>query len=650
MIFKRGRLPFYFAIGFSAVLVFSIQPVITKAILPTFGGSAGIWVTAMLFFQTMLLMGYLYSWLLTRCLDRKAQSAVHLVLLLLSVAMLPVIPRIEWTAHDPALSILSILLASVGLPYFLLSSTSPLLQSWFVTSYKGVFPYRLFALSNAASVVALLAYPFLIEPLLPATVQLRCWSVAYGLFVPIACFTAIVHWRGKPSSESVNTGAFANRPFLWIALSACASALWLAVANHLSQEVAPVPFLWVLPLSLYLLSFILCFEGRNWYRPTVFRWLLPAAWIVAGYSIAHPAGLRLEISIFALALFVWCMFCHGELARAKPEPQRRADLTFFYLMIALGGALGAVFVAIVVPNTFSTYLELPIGIIASVLLALPLTYRITSPVRLVRLGVIALAAFIVAIRFQTGSGDVIHLRNFYGALQVSDTGAGDAGFRSLYNGRTVHGVEFLSPARNRLPTTYYGPESGAGKVLLAGEKTRRVGVVGLGAGTLAAYGREGDSFRFYEINPAVIRLAEQYFHFLETSPARTEVVAGDGRLALEKEPTESFDVIVLDAFSDDSIPVHLMTKEAFEVYFRLLRGDGVLAIHVTNRYLDLEPMVESLGAAFRRNVTHVHSPAEPERHILAADWAIVSGRTNEIGKPAARLWTDDYSNLFQVLK
>jgi spermidine synthase len=639
---RTGRLPFYIAIGFSSLLLFAIQPVMTKSILPTFGGSAGVWVAAMLFFQAMLLMGYLYSYLLTRCLNRKAQSAVHLLLLLLSIALLPVKPRLEFGTHDPTLSILSVLLASVGLPYFLLSSTSPLLQAWFVTSYSGVFPYRLFALSNAGSVLSLLAYPILIEPFLAATAQLRFWSFAYALLVLIACLTAVIHWRRDPIQEPAETGASANRPFLWIGLAACASALWLAVANHLSQEVAPVPFLWVLPLSLYLLSFILCFEGRNWYRPTVFRWLLPVAWIAAAYNIAQPSGLPLEIATFALALLVWCMFCHGELARTKPR--RRADLTFFYLMIALGGALGGVFVGVVAPNAFSTYLELPIGIIASVGLALPLIYRITSPGRLARLGVIALAAFFVAVRFQAGSGDVVHLRNFYGALQVSDAGVGGAAFRSLYNGKTLHGVEFLSAARMRLATTYYGSESGAGKVLLADGSHRRVGIVGLGAGTLAAYGRDGDLFRFYEINPAVIQIASRNFHFLDSSPARTEVVEGDGRLGLAKEPPDSFDVIVLDAFSDDSIPVHLITKEAFRLYFRLLRKGGVLAIHMTNRYLDLEPVVESLAAA-----VPVHSRAVPERQILAADWALIYGRQAP-NTPPTRLWTDDYSNLFQILK
>jgi SAM-dependent methyltransferase len=477
---------------------------------------------------------------------------------------------------------------------------------------------------------------------------LRVWSIGYALLVLAGCVAAILHWSAKPIHEPFDTSLSTRRPFLWIALAACASTLWLAVANHLSREVAPVPFLWVLPLSLYLLSFILCFEGRRWYRPALFRWLLPAAWIAAGYSIAQPGELLREISTFSMALFIWCMFCHGELSRTKPETRR--DLTFFYLMLALGGALGGVFVGIVAPNVFSSYLELPIGIVASVFLALPLIYRVTSAARLARLGVVALVAFVIAVRFQAGSGDVIHLRNFYGALQVTDTGAGDAAYRSLYNGRTLHGVEFLSTTRNRLATTYYGPESGAGRVLSGAGKSRRIAIVGLGAGTLAVYGRDGDLFRFCEINPAVIQIATHDYHFLDTSRARTEVVANDGRLALEKEPPASFDTIVLDAFSDDSIPVHLLTKEAFQIYFRLLRPDGVLAIHLTNRYLDLEPVVESLAAAFRKHVEAVHSPAEPEKHILAADWAMVSGTAEEPNKPSARLWTDDYSNLFQVLK
>ena len=651
----RGRIVYSTTIACSSLLLFSIQPVITKAILPAFGGSAGIWVTAMLFFQMVLLLGYLYAYWITR-LSPKVQSLIHATLLVVSLAVLPVKPHLEWAlsgGQSPVLSILSVLLASVGLPYFLLSSTSPLLQSWYAASYTAAFPWRLFALSNLASVIALLAYPVLIEPQSTGSQQLRWWSVGYAVLVAIASIAAILHLSANrvPSPTQPSTEESNNRPVLWIALAACASALWLAVANHLSQEVAPVPFLWVLPLSIYLFSFILCFESdRAWYRPALFRWLLPVAWIGGGYSIAAVQGLQWEISGFSLALFVWCMFCHGELARTKPR--RRQDLTFFYLMLALGGALGGLFVAVAAPNLFSTYLELPIGIAASVLLAMPLIYGLTSKKRLIRMGVIACAAFILPTMFRD-YGDVLHLRNFYGASRVTDDGSGDLAFRSLYNGRTLHGVEFLSPQKSLLPTAYYGPESGAGQVLtVAGTTPRHVGVVGLGVGTLAAYGRPGDSFRFYEINPAVIQIASRNFHFLDGSPAKTEVITGDGRLALEKESSGTFDVLVLDAFSDDSIPVHLMTKEAFGVYFRLLRNGGVLAIHLTNRYVDLDPVVDALAAAFQKRVTHIHSQANPAQHILDADWALISGHDDS--QPAnaqpRRLWTDDYSNLFQILK
>ena len=275
------------------------------------------------------------------------------------------------------------------------------------------------------------------------------------------------------------------------------------------------------------------------------------------------------------------------------------------------------------------------------------------------MGVVAVVAFVVATRLESGFGDVIHMRNFYGALQVSDADAGGSPIRTLYNGKTLHGVEFLAPEKLRLPTAYYGPDSGVGRLMLAGSGTpRNVGLVGLGVGTLAAYGRTGDVFRFYELNPAVIEVASRYFRFLGTSAARTAVIAGDGRLSLEREPSNSFDILVLDAFADDSIPVHLLTREAFEVYFRLLRGDGVLAIHLTNRFLDLAPVVKAAATDLGKHVTEVHSAEDPMRQILAADWVLISAHVDaltpfggeEIRAKRIRLWTDDYSNLFQVLK
>jgi SAM-dependent methyltransferase len=657
----------------SSALLFLVQPMIAKAILPRFGGSAGVWVTCMLFFQVALLIGYLYSYWITR-LPRRLQTAIHLALLALSLLALPLHPRLASTpsgSGNPALAILWLLAVSVGLPYFLLSTTGPLLQSWYAA--RGArFPYRLFALSNAASLAALFAYPVVIEPLLSGKHQLLCWSCAYLAVAALAALSALRNAGGGTVEELRlrGAGAFArqhpdfigpeNRPLLWIALAACASMLWLAVANHLSQEVAPVPFLWVLPLGLYLLSFILCFEGRGWYRPSLFRWLLPAAWIAVCFRIAlqgSAGGLGWEIPVFSAALFICCMFCHGELAESKPDP--RTGLAFFYLMIALGGALGAIFVGLVAPNLFNTWLELPIGITACVLLALALLFGF-PPKRLVRLAVFAVLAFVFALRYRAGDADVVRVRNFYGALQIRDRGEGGTAARALYNGVTLHGLQFLSPSRSRLATVYFSAESGVGRVLDSRRRFgRRVAIIGLGAGTLAAYGRRGDQFLFYDINPAVIQVAERDFRFLSESDAQTAVVLGDGRLSIEREPPEAFDAIVLDAFSDDSIPIHLLTREALETYFQHLREGGILAIHITSRYLDLDPVVEALAAALGKQVLLIHNQADPPRGVADADWAILSDevlpdlapyshRTSTPLKP--RAWTDDFSNLFRALR
>jgi len=671
--------PFYsVTIAASSLLLFLVQPMIAKALLPRFGGSAGVWVTCMLFFQVVLLAGYAYSYAVTRHFSRRWQGQGHVVLLLGSLLALPLTPGLNLGLNPglnagsgpPAAAILRTLARSAGLPYFLLSTTSPLLVSWYSAAGAGRFPYRLFALSNAASLAALLLYPIGIEPLLPVMRQLAWWSAGYAV-VAVMAGAISVHGalHGAPHSALQDDGYSGLRgspiqtaadvtpqsPWLWIALAACASALWFSVANHLSQEVAAVPFLWVLPLSLYLLSFIICFADRGWYQATMFRWLLPAAWIGMCWRLARPGGLPGELAVWAAGLLICCVFCHGEVARTRPDPLH--GLAFFYLMVALGGALGAVFVGLVAPNVFNGYLELPIGITACILLGLVLVYGY-APRRLLRLAAVAVLAFVLATRYRAAQGDVVHLRNFYGALQVSDAGTGETAARSLYNGRTLHGVEFLSPALANTATAYYGPESGAGQVLSKPGPARRVGVVGLGAGTLAVYGRPGDEFRFYEINPAVVQVASQYFHFLSGSEARTDVVTDDGRLALEREPPQSFDAIVLDAFSDDSIPVHLLTREAFRMYFGRLRPEGVLAIHLTNRYLELDSVVAALAATLGKLSAVVHSEPDPARLISAADWAIVgdaagtpvSGFTHRSTRQPTRVWTDGYSNLFQVWK
>ena len=643
-----GLLLYASAIFLSSALLFLSQPMLAKAMLPWFGGAAGVWTTCMLFFQCVLLAGYLYAHLLTRYLSGRVQAAVHLALLVASILVLPLDPSAGaapgGVAH-PVWRILGVLATTVGLPYFVLSTTGPLVQAWYTGTSGDRPPYRLFALSNLASLAALLAYPLGIERFVSGKRQLVGWSAAYLVFVLLVGAAAL---RGGSVDRPEEKGP-ARRPALWIALAACGSALWLAVANHLSQEVAAIPFLWVLPLGLYLVSFILCFDRDGWYRPRLYRWILPAAWGAMGLRLAlrgSGGGFQWELLLFSAALLVCCMFCHGELARMKPAPHQ--GLTFFYLMIAVGGALGAVLVGLVAPRAFNSYLELPVAIAACVILGLVLLYGYSSPKHLIRLGLVAALAFAAATHFRTSGGSLLKERNFYGTLQVIDSGS----VRALYNGTILHGLQFLPEERSRLGTAYYGPRSGVGLVLQSRQTpNQRVGVIGLGVGTVATYGRSGDYYRFYELNPDVIRVAYSHFRFLRESKAKTEVVAGDGRLALENEPAQNFDVLVVDAFSGDSVPVHLLTKQAFETYFRHLRPGGIVAVHVTNKYLDLASVVEAAAAALGKRALFVHSPADGPSGVHEADWSLVSDGSPAARLPRkARLWTDDYSNLFQILK
>jgi hypothetical protein len=649
-------------IFFSSALLFLLQPIMAKAILPQFGGSAGVWTTCMLFFQVVLLLGYLYSNCLIRYLRVRAQIALHVALVIASAAILLVKPSATWKlagAENPVLGILALLTVSIGLPYFVLSTTGPLLQAWYAGRLTAGSPYRLFALSNLASLAALLAYPLSIEPAFSVSQQLVAWSAAYVGFALLAGASALRSRESQMPDEQEDAAGVTNQPLLWVALAACASTLWLAVANHLSQEVAAIPFLWVLPLGIYLLSFILCFDREGWYRPLVYRWILPVAWIAVGVRLALQGkigGFQWEIVLLSAALFVCCMFCHGELAQRKPEP--RHGLTLFYLMIATGGALGGVFVGFVAPHIFSSYLELPIGIAACIILGLALVYGFTSPRHLTRLVLVSVLAFVAATQLRSTGQTLLRVRNFYGTLQVIDTGSGLTAVRAFYSGTILHGMQFLAPERSRLPTTYFGPQSGVGRALAASH--RRVGILGLGVGTLAAYGRPGDEFRFYEINPTVIQAASAQFSFLRDSGAKISVVTGDGRLMLEREAPENFDVLVLDAFSGDSIPVHLLTKQALELYFRHLRPGGMLAINVTNKYLDLPAVVQALAQDAHKHVLLISNAADRFNAIYQADWAIMSEQQSALSElqrfnhpaktPSVRPWSDDYSNLFQILK
>jgi SAM-dependent methyltransferase len=665
----------------SAFLLFQVQPVIARIILPWFGGSAAVWTTCLLFFQSVLLLGYLYSHWLYRKLRPRAQIQAHMALLLVSLLVLPIWPAASWKptgGADPTARILLLLAVTVGLPYFLLSTTGPLLQAWYSNRHRGAMPYRLYALSNAGSMFALISYPFLFEPLLGARHQAITWSCVYCLFMFLCAVTA---WQGRNAASNrtepgQDTLAHAGTTFFWIALPACASILLLAITNHLTQNVAAIPFLWILPLSLYLLSFILCFESAGWYRRKAFLGMFAVAVGGMAYALSpefQNNPIKVMIPFFAMGLFICCMVCHGELARLKPHPSR---LTSFYVMIALGGALGGVFVALIAPHVFNGFYELPLGLAACAIVVLAVlrddpesglggSWKRPVPLAaaLLTLAVTGYLGFIIRER---GTIARVMVRNFYGGLKVMDETSddGDEPVRRLMHGTITHGEQYLNPKFQSRPTTYYGANSGVGRAIRQDQDAGpvRVGVIGLGTGTLAAYGRAGDYFRFYEINPLVLQLANTEFTYLKICKARLDVALGDARLSLEREPSENFDVIAVDAFSSDAIPVHLLTREAFVLYFRHLKPTGVLAVHVSNKHLDLTPVVK-LGADSLGKDARLVDTEDEANDVFGSTWVLVTSSPGFFDGPLMRqaavavpmphkmrMWTDDYSNLFQILK
>ncbi len=668
----------------SAFLLFQVQPVIAKIILPWFGGSAAVWTTCLLFFQMVLLLGYLYAHATVRYLKPRMQMLVHAGLLLLSAAVLPIYPNASWKPYgseDPSLRILGLLAMTVGLPYFLLSTTGPLLQAWYARRYKGAIPYRLYALSNAGSMFALLSYPVLFEPVYTTRQQATIWSVAYVGFAALCALTAFRSGTTVAAEESVEVVGEhkpgAAQYWMWMGLAACASVLLLAVTNHMSQNIAAIPFLWILPLSIYLLSFILCFEGSGWYRRTPYLQLFAVALGSMAYAMSSEQEGNLPIKImlplFAMGLFTCCMVCHGELARLKPHPRY---LTHFYLMISAGGALGGLFVGLIAPHLFHAFYEMPAGMGAcAVLVVLVLkhdpeltwfqNFRQPAPLVAAALTVALITYLGMQIR-ENNQGARLLVRNFYGGLKVRDSGpeARLDAVRSLTHGTINHGEEFLNPTRRDWPTTYYGPNTGVGVAIRDKQKKGaiRVGVIGLGTGTISAYGRAGDYYRFYEINPLVPRLARSEFHFVGDSKARVEIAMGDARLSLEREAPENFDVLAVDAFSSDSIPVHLLTRQAMDLYFRHLKPDGILAVHISNRYLDLQPVLRGETQATGKLARVVDTDDDESQDVFGATWVLVVSpaagfskgildASREVEKLRnVRLWTDDFSNLYQILK
>jgi hypothetical protein len=745
------------AIVLGSFLLFQVELISSKYILPWFGGAPAVWTTSMLVFQVVLLAGYGYAHFLTTRLSTRAQVRTHVCLIgfsLLVLAVLafrwvsPIIPNANWKPSDvthPVWDIVSLLLVSVGLPFFLLSATNPLLQGWFARTY-GRSPYRLYAVSNVASLLGLLTYPLLLEPNLTVRSQSWLWSAGYLAYAAIGAICTQSMDRGpgvveqespatvkRRRSEQKTTGTH----LLWFFLAACASIMFLATTNMLCQEITVMPFLWVLPLSLYLITLILCFDAAHWYSRAVFHPLLPLS--LALILLTPSIKLVHQIGSYSFALFIVCMICHGELVRSKPSSRY---LTSFYLMIAAGGAAGGVFVALIAPLLFTGFWEFQIAVCGCGLLLflalyrdrgswfyqgsawIPLcivlglgaileytlrTFPSTNGVRaletylhmaLVATGLIAagfglasiksrvqlrwvqayagvvlvsITIVCVALPYSQMRSAVARYRSFFGVFRIEKQGTR----LNLLHGQTRHGVQIQDGVHDVTPLSYYGNNSGIGILLLnhprrlssGPDSDLRVGVVGLGTGTLAAYGRPGDYYHFYEIDPEVERISygpEARFTFLKNAPANVEVTLGDARLSMEREAAQGefqkFDVLALDAFDSDSIPVHLMSREAMQLYLTHLRNqNSVIAFHISNRTLDLSPVVRGLSRQFNLALLVVTS-LESGPEIEASRWALLSRnadalrlpelrRRAEVPSPAARsvLWTDDYSNVLGLV-
>lgn len=744
---------FGFTVFCSAFLLFQVQLVIAKYILPWFGGTPATFTTCILFFQVFLLLGYSYAYLIDVRLSPRSQAVVHSALIILAIAVLvfrlsawgsPLLPDASWKPVDsehPLLRIVALLSASVALPYFLVSTTGPLLQAWYGRICSDT-PYRLYALSNTGSLIALLSYPVVVEPLLSLRTQAQVWAAGFFLF-GIGCIS--IAWKtsreqraalpksSAPSMPRVLSSISWRRKLTWLLLAATASFSLLATSNRICQDVAVVPLLWVLPLSLYLLSFVACFSSDEWYSRTLWSTALGFATLLVCFALYHPnTGILWQILIYSFALLASCMVCHGELVQLKPPTEQ---LTSFYLFVAAGGALGGFFVSIIAPLIFKGFWEFhlsvwlccvlfcfillrdtgswiyvpkPLLLVFSVLVVFAgpaLAYIGSKPVPLLlySLAVAALVVFMCSGNSGSASfrerrravlfsvwfvalllaailaypplalehGAIATERNFYGVLTVISDSSGDSPRRVLRHGRIIHGFQFSEETKKRLPTSYYVPQSGIGLVLgnypgRASERTLRIGVIGLGVGTIAAYGVPGDSMRFYEINPEVIQVAssgpQQMFTFLSDSRAEVKVIPGDARISLEQElkrnEVQNFDVLVIDAFNGDAIPIHLLTKEAFRLYLRHLnKPNGILAFHISNDALDLRLVIATLAAEAQMSAWLAQS--DPPNLSV---WAIVGApdrngpvpgvehMTRIMPDPNFPLWTDDYSNLLRVIR
>ncbi len=686
----------------SAFLLFLVQPMLGKTILPWFGGSPGVWTACMLFFQALLVVGYVYAHGLVR-LPARSQAIVHTALLAGAILLLPITPSEVWkptSEANPVARILFVLALSVGGPYLMLSSTGPLVQAWFARAQPGRSPYRLYALSNVGSLLALLAYPLAVELWLRLPVQTGSWSVAFAVFALLcgACAWRATRAEWLEGAEPAVKPAFAlvaddgpaptlRSIVIWLGLSGLASMMLLASTNQICQDVASVPFLWVLPLGLYLLTFILCFNYENrdlgtWSAASAVLAVGIATWVLEQGPSMY---LSVQVVVYALTLFVCCMACHGELVKRRPSP---SHLTLFYLVLSVGGLLGGIFVSLLAPAIFDDFWEYPLGLVLCFALGVSVVVRETleedrAPRRLA-IGAAIVIGLTSLMVWELDRGvasprraAIVTVRDFYGVFRVTDELRGQPPqlLRTVWSGLIRHGVQFQHSPKRRLALGYHGEGSGVGLAIAEHPKQRdgrpmRLGVVGLGAGALAAYAESGDSIRFYEISPSIVRIADQNFSYLGDARGRgaqVTVALGDARIELERELEQQrpgrFDVLAVDAFSGDAVPMHLLTREAAEIYWQHLAPGGVMAINISNLHLELDPVVRALVEQADASAIRVTNEADESAGQLAARWWLLSkdpaslssarlraASDRDVSGGSVLLWTDDFSSLLGVLR
>ena len=660
----------------AAFLLFLVEPMAAKELLPALGGSSAVWITCLVFFQAALLGGYLYThWLARRQVSRQRQ--IHLLALAAGVLVVAIASRyrVDLSAGPvhPVRSIFAALSLSIGLPFLLLGSTSPLLQVW-LARREGSVPYGLFALSNVGSLLALVLYPTLVEPYLALRSQRVIWSLAFVAYVTLC---AGLTWRlpaaGLPERTSaapdLHPGSTLRSRLLWFLLPMVAAVQLSAVTSHLTSNIAAIPLLWILPLGAYLLSFIVAFEFPALYRRGIvvrFLVVMQASLAYALSKMDFSLSIGVSIFFFVATVFIACLFCHAETYALRPL--RTSETTLFYLLIAAGGVTGAFLVGVASPFVFNANYDLAIAFFLTAVMALVVTWSEGWPQRLLwSTSTVLLFALIIMLRVVTARETLLQTRNFYGSLRVKQTHTPAAlqPVRLLLNGTIQHGMQMFAPGMRGVPTTYYAEDSGIGLALnqCCGSRPRRIGVIGLGAGTLAAYGRAGDWMRFYEINPQVRPIAEGLFIYLRDSRAEISFAEGDARTSLRRESPQRFDLLVVDAFSGDAIPLHLLTTEAMQIYRRHLAPGGILAFHVSNQYLNLAPEIALLAQSAGMQARAVESEGNEARGEYRATWVLVTASQGfwDLDSVAAhsvsiapvaglRVWTDDYSSLLPILR